>query len=184
MEREFSVVLVKPDGVKRNLTGEIISRLERVGLKMIACKLVIVDETVADKHYGYDDQWFQNVGEKLIEFYKEHGIDPNEEIGTMEPKEVGKMVQKWNVEYLTEGPVLAMIWKGPHAVEIIRKMVGSTYPQQSAPGTIRGDFSFESPLVANSKKRSIRNLIHASGSIEEAKLERQLWFKEKEIVKK
>ena len=94
MEREFSVVLIKPDGVERSLTGEIISRLERVGLKMSACKLVIVDETVADKHYGYNDQWFQNVGEKLIEFYKEHGIDPNEEIGTMEPKEVDKMVQE------------------------------------------------------------------------------------------
>jgi len=183
MEKEFSVVLIKPDGIQRNLTGEIISRFEKVGLKMIACKMVIVNEQIATKHYGYNDQWFQNVGEKLIEFYKENGKDPNEEIGTMEPKKVGQMVQKWNVEYLIEGPVLAMIWQGPHAVEIIRKMVGSTYPQQSPPGTIRGDFSFESPLIANSKKRSIRNLIHASGAVDEAKLERQLWFKEKEIVK-
>lgn len=179
---ERSVVIIKPDGVKRRLIGEIISRFEKVGLKLIACKMVVVPEELAFKHYGYDEEWFENVGKKVLAFYQEHGKDPKEELGTMEPKEIGKMVQKWNVDYLTEGPVLAMVWEGPHAVEIIRKIVGPTYPNQAPPGTIRGDFGFESPLISNANKQSVHNLIHASGTPQEAELEIQLWFKEKEIL--
>lgn len=178
---EETVVLIKPDGVKRGLIGEIISRFEKIGLKLIACKLVVVPPELAIKHYGYDDAWFESVGKKMLQFYQEHGQDPGEELGTKEPKELGKLVQQWNVNYLTEGPVLAMLWQGPHAVEIVRKIVGPTFPQQAPPGTIRGDYGFDSPLTSNSEKRSVRNLIHASGSVEEAKLERQLWFKEDEI---
>lgn len=182
MHREYSIVLIKPDGIQKALVGEIISRFEKIGLKMIACKMVIIDSEMALKHYGgANEQWFLTVGQKLLEFYKEHGKDPLEEVGTMEAKKIGELVQKWNVDYLTEGPVLAMVWQGPHAVGIIRKMVGHTYPELASPGTIRGDFSFESPLLANSKNRSIHNIIHASGTVEEAKFERQLWFKEKEI---
>ena len=182
MHREYSVVLIKPDAIQKHLIGEIFSRLEKVGLNLIACKLVKIEPEMAIKHYGgANEEWFQNVGEKLLDFYKENGKDPLEEVGTMEPKEIGKLVQKWNVDYLTEGSILAMIWQGPHAVAIIRKIVGHTYPELAAPGTIRGDFSFESPLLANSKSRSIHNLIHASGTTQEAKFERELWFKEEEI---
>jgi len=178
---ERSLVLIKPDGVRRQLVGEIISRFEKIGLRLIACKLIVVPEEMAFKHYGYGEDWFQKVGEKTLKFYKEHGKDPNEELGTMKPKEIGKLVQKWNVNFLTEGPVLAMIWKGPHAVEIIRKVVGSTYPNQALPGTIRGDYSFDSPFIGNVNKKAINNLVHASGAVDEADLEIQLWFKEKEI---
>lgn len=181
---EYSVVLIKPDGVQRGLIGEIISRFEKVGLRMIAGKMVHIDEEMAFKHYNFGEEWYQKVGEKLLQFYQEHGKDANEQIGTMQAKEIGKLVQKWNVDYLTEGPVLAMIWQGPHAVEIIRKIVGSTYPNQSPPGTIRGDFSYDSPLLSNANKRSVHNLIHASGSIKEAEFERKLWFKENEICEK
>lgn len=182
MHREYSVVLIKPDGMGKRLIGEIIGRFEKIGLNLIACKMVNVNADMAIKHYGGGNStWFESVGKKLLEFYKENGKDPLEEIGTMEPKEIGKLVQKWNVDYLTEGPVLAMIWQGPHVVQIIRKLIGHTYPELASPGTIRGDFSFESPLLANSKSRSIHNLIHASGSVDEAKFERELWFKEDEI---
>jgi len=182
MHREYSVVLIKPDGMEKRLIGEIISRFEKIGLNLIACKMVRVEANMAIKHYGGgNDTWFESVGKKLLEFYKENGKDPMEEIGTLKPKEIGKLVQKWNVDYLTEGPVLAMIWQGPHVVQIIRKLIGHTYPELASPGTIRGDFSFESPLLANSKSRSIHNLIHASGSVDEAKFERELWFKEDEI---
>jgi nucleoside-diphosphate kinase len=182
MHREYSVVLLKPDAIAKGLVGEIISRFEKIGLNLIAGKLVKIEAEMATKHYGgADEKWFQDVGEKLLEFYKENGKDPLEEVGTMEPREIGKLVQKWNVNYLTEGSILAMIWQGPHAVAIIRKLVGHTYPELASPGTIRGDFSFESPLLANSKSRSIHNLIHASGTVSEAKFERELWFKENEI---
>ncbi len=178
---EQTLVLVKPDGVRRQLIGEIISRFEKVGLKMIACKLLVIPDDLAFKHYGANEEWFEKVGKKTLGFYQEHGKDPNEELGTMEAKEIGKLVQKWNVNYLTQGPVLAMIWEGPHAVEIVRKIVGSTFPDKALPGTIRGDYSFDSPFAADTERRSVRNLIHASGKPEEAKLEIELWFKEDEI---
>jgi nucleoside-diphosphate kinase len=178
---ERSVVLVKPDGVKRGLVGEIVSRFEKAGLKIVAMKMVWIDKRFALKHYGYTDEWFENVGQRLKDFYKEQGYDPGEEVLKMPNKEIGRMVQAWNIDYLTEGPVVAMILQAPGAVSIVRKIVGPTFPHGAPPGTIRGDYSFDSPALSNVKKRSVYNLIHASGKPEEAELEIQLWFKEGEI---
>jgi nucleoside-diphosphate kinase len=181
LKTERSVVLVKPDGVQRGLIGEIVGRFEKAGLKVIAMKMVTIGKEFALKHYGYNDEWFENVGKKVKEFYHEQGFDPGEDFNKLPNMEIGKMVQSWNVDYLTAGPVVALILEAPGVVQIVRKMVGSTYPQSSQPGTIRGDFSFDSPLLSNIKRRSVYNLIHASGSPEEAELEIQLWFKEDEI---
>lgn len=178
---EKSVVLIKPDGVKRGLVGEIVARFEKAGIKIVAMKMVGVDREFATKHYGFNDEWFENVGKKVKEFYKEKGLDPGEGILEMENKKIGKLVQGWNVDYLTEGPVVAMVLEAPGAVEIVRKMVGSTYPQTAPPGTIRGDFSFDSPLLSNTKRRSVHNLIHASGTPAEAEIEIELWFKKDDI---
>lgn len=182
MEKEYSVVLVKPDGVRRGLIGEIISRFEKIGLKIIAAKFIHVDEKFASQHYGYDEKWYRETGEKALNFYKKYGLDPKEVIGSMKPKDMGKFIQKLNVNYLTEGPIMAMIWQGPvHSIEIIRKVVGPSYPQDAPPGTIRGDFCFDSPEISNLQKKALHNLIHASSSPQEAKFERELWFKENEI---
>ncbi|MGC9046562.1 MAG: nucleoside-diphosphate kinase [Minisyncoccia bacterium] len=181
LTKEKTLVLIKPDGVQRKIVGEIISRFERVGLEIIGLKMVKVNEELAFKHYGYNEEWFEKVGKKVKEFYEQVGFDPGEEFNKLSLKEIGKLVQKWNVDFLTEGKVIAMVLKGYHAVEIVRKMVGDTYPHRAAPGTIRGDYALESPLVANVSKRSVRNIIHASGSVEEANLEIQLWFKNNEI---
>jgi len=178
---EQTVVLVKPDGVKRGLVGEIISRFEKAGLKIVALKMVLIDEKMALKHYGADEEWFEKVGQKLKEFYQKQGLDQGEEISQLPNKEIGRLVQKWNVNYLTEGPVVAMLIEAPGVIQIVRKIVGPTFPQDAPPGTIRGDFSFDSPYLSNIKRRSVHNLIHASGSPQEAKFEKQLWFKEEEI---
>lgn len=178
---EQSVVLIKPDGVQRGLAGEIIARFEKAGLKIVAMKMVRVDKQFATKYYGYNDEWFENVGKKVREFYKEKGYDAGEDFSKLTNMEIGKMVQGWNVNYLTEGPVIAMVLEALGVVEIVRKMVGSTYPQSAPPGTIRGDYSFDSPLLSNLKRRSVYNLIHASGTPDEAQLEKQLWFKDNEI---
>ncbi|MGI5825784.1 MAG: nucleoside-diphosphate kinase [Patescibacteria group bacterium] len=178
---ERSVVLVKPDGVQRGLIGEIVGRFEKAGLKVVAMKMVTIGKEFALKHYGYNDEWFENVGKKVKEFYQEQGFDAGEDFNKLSNMEIGKLVQSWNVNYLTAGPVVAMILEAPGVVQIVRKMVGSTYPQSSQPGTIRGDFSFDSPLLSNIKRRSVYNLIHSSGTSEEAELEIQLWFKEDEI---
>lgn len=178
---ERTVVLVKPDGVKRGLVGEIISRFERTGLKIVALKMVWVDKVLAGKHYPTTRaEWVKKVGERTLKSYEEYGQDANELLGTMDPVEVGKLVCKWLVEFLTGGPTVAMILSAPHSVEVVRKIVGETYPLKAAPGTIRGDLMIDSPAVSNTRKRSIRNLVHASGSLEEAKFEEELWFHKSE----
>jgi len=178
---EQTVVLIKPDGVKRGLVGEIIARFEKAGLKIIALKMVWIDKKTAFQHYGVDQEWYEKVGQKVKAFYQQQGFDAGEEFSRLSNQEIGRMVQRWNVDYLTEGPVVAMLIEAPGAIGIVRKMVGATYPQEAQPGTIRGDYSFDSPLLSNLKRRSVHNLIHASGNAQEAKLEKQLWFKEEEI---
>lgn len=178
---EQSLVLIKPDGVKRGVMGEIIARFEKVGLKIVAAKMVWVDEEFAHKHYGYNDEWFEKVGQRTRDFYMEQGYDKDEKVNKMSNRELGEMIQKWNIDFLTEGPVLAIVLEGPDVVTIVRKLVGATYPHAALPGTIRGDYGIESPSTADTGKRAIHNLVHASGSPDEAKLEIQLWFKESEI---
>jgi len=180
--KERTVVLVKPDGVKRGLSGEIISRLEKMGLKVVALKMIWVDKTHAEKHYPFSrTELMKTIGEKTLKSYEQYGKDPNEEFGTMDAETIGRKVNEWNMDFLTSGPVVAMLIEGVHAVDNVRMLVGNTMPVFSAPGTIRGDFSIDSPALANVKKRAVRNLMHASGNAEEAKYEEQLWFHQNEI---
>lgn len=178
---EQTVVLIKPDGVKRRLIGEVLHRFERVGLTISAMKMVWVKKSFVAKHYRDDDKWYKNVGERLLEFYKENGKDVGENLGTDDPIELGRMVRGWLFDYMTAGPVVAVLLSAPHAVELVRKLVGTTYPLTAPPGTIRGDFYYDSPLLANFGKRSVQNIIHASGTVKEANFEKKLWFKRSEI---
>ena len=181
IQEDKTLVLIKPDGVKRGLVGEIISRFEKAGLKIIGLKEVKVNEETAFKHYGQNEEWFEKVGQKVKDFYQKVGFDPGESFSKLSNQEIGKLIQKWNADFLREGMVVAVILKGYGAVEAIRKMVGSTYPSDALPGTIRGDYAIESPIVANIEQKAVRNLVHASGTPEEAKLEIELWFKNEEI---
>lgn len=179
---ERTVVLIKPDGVKRALVGEIITRFEKVGLKIAAMKMVWVDEEIVSKHYPMSrTEWVKKIGEKTLEAYKEYGQDPGEILGTSDAEEIGRQMCRWLVKYLTSGPVLAMILEGHRAVNLVRKMAGATSPAASPPGTIRGDLSLDANDLADRLKRPILNLIHASGNAEEAKFEEELWFHESEI---
>ncbi|PIR04649.1 MAG: nucleoside-diphosphate kinase [Candidatus Liptonbacteria bacterium CG11_big_fil_rev_8_21_14_0_20_35_14] len=182
--KEKTLVLVKPDGVQRGISGEIISRFEKAGLKIVGMKMVWVNKDIVEKHYPMSrEELLEGIGEKTLETYEKYGKDVGEELGTMDPKEIGKMVNKWNMEFLSSGPVIAMILEGNHAIDNVRRIVGSTLPSMATPGTIRGDYSIDSPMLANEKKRSVKNIIHASGNEEEAKYEIQLWFRENEIYK-
>lgn len=178
---EYAVVLVKPDGVRKGVVGELISRFERVGLKLSAAKLIWVDKTHVGKHYKDDEEYHKTVGSKTLENYEKYGIDPGEQLGTKDAVEIGKMVRNWNMEFLSSGPVFAMLLRGTDAVRIVRKLVGHTFPAEAQPGTIRGDFALDSAYQANVEKRTTQNIVHASGTAEEAEFERKLWFKEKEI---
>ena len=176
-----TVVLIKPDGVRKGIIGEILARFERVGLKVVSAKLIWVNKTHIGKHYRDDQNYHRGVGERTLENYKKYGLDPKEKLGTKDPVEIGKLVRNWNMKFLTSGPVFALLLEGPGAIEIVRKMTGFTYPAESAPGTIRGDYSYDSAYLANTQGRTIENLIHASGSKEEAEFEKKLWFKRGEI---
>jgi nucleoside-diphosphate kinase len=163
--------------------GEIIQRFERVGLKLVAMKMVWATKEMGERHYPQDEAWLKRVGERSLTEYQEKGIAPIKILGTDDPIEIGKMVKKWNIDYLTEGPVLAMVFEGYDAINMARKLVGSTIPAKALPGTIRGDYSVDSAELGNLKHRPARNLIHASGNKEEAANELALWFKPGEIVK-
>jgi nucleoside-diphosphate kinase len=179
---ERSLVLIKPDAVQRGIVGEILHRFERAGLKMVAAKLVVVSEELAQKHYPDTKKWKLKVGGNTIHDCEKYDIDIVESVGTDDPLEVGEKVKQWNVEFLTSGPVLAFVFEGVHAVERVRAIVGPTVPVLSPAGTIRGDFSLDSAISANRRGRSIYNLVHASGSVEEAKKEIELWFDEDELL--
>lgn len=176
-----TVVILKHDAVARGLMGEILKRLERVGLKMVAFKFVQAPSEVAVKHYPSEMEWYRTVGERTLSEYKEKGVNAVKEIGTDDAVEIGKLVKKWNIEYLTEGPVLATVWDGYDAIKMARKLVGSTKPAEAAAGTIRGDYSIDNVELANALKRPFRNLIHASGNESEARNEIDLWFEASEI---
>ena len=171
-----TLVLIKPDAVKRGLVGEIISRMERVGLKIIDIKLVIPTREFAEKHYPVTDEWYLKVGNNTIEDCKRYDLDPKEVMGSDDPMVMGKLIHKWNVDFFTGAKIIAAVFEGIHAIEVARKLAGHTLPLLASPGSIRGDFSSASALSENSEKRTILNLIHTSGDEEEAKREIALWF--------
>ena len=176
-----TVVLIKPDGVRKGIVGNVISRFERVGLKIVASKMIWVDKTFVGKHYKDDDEYHKTVGQKTLENYLKYGLDAKENLGTNDPVEIGRTVRNWNMEFLSSGPVIALLLEGPDAVVIVRKIVGHTFPSEALPGTIRGDFALDSAYQSNLQKRTTQNIVHASGNNEEAEFERKLWFKEEEI---
>ncbi|OGK22462.1 nucleoside-diphosphate kinase [Candidatus Roizmanbacteria bacterium RIFCSPHIGHO2_02_FULL_37_15] len=179
---EQTLIILKPDAVERGLMGRILSRFEQMGLKIVAAKLMKTPRSLAEKHYpGNREVWLRGMGEKTLENYKKFGEDPIKLLGTNDTHEIGMMIQKWLVDYIVSGPVLAFVVEGPHAVELTRKICGNTLPFLASPGSIRGDLAYDSSYLANSGKRAIKNLVHASGSIEEAKYEIPLWFDSSEI---
>ena len=180
-KEEKTLVLVKPDGTKRGLIGEVVSRIEKRGLKVIALEMIWATEEQVDGNYPNDDKWLNNVGEKTKATYEKYGYEVKKELGTDENEKIGKMVREWLIEYMTSGPLVKIVVKGVHAVDMMRKMVGNTMPALAEMGTIRGDFSVDSSIAANKAKRAVRNVVHASGTIEEAEKEIAFWFSPEEI---
>ena len=179
---ERTLVLLKPDAVSRGIVGNIISRFEQAGLKLIATKMVWPSRELADKHYPKDRREFiEGMGNKTLESYREEGLDAKADFGAEEPHTIGLQIQKWLVDFLVSGPVIALVLEGPDAIGLVRNISGHTVPIKADQGTIRGDHSDDSPAKANAEKRSIKNLVHASGDQNEAEFEIGLWFSEDEL---
>jgi nucleoside-diphosphate kinase len=179
---ERSLVLMKPDAVQRGIVGEILARFERMGLKIVGAKLIQIDEEFGSRHYCHNDEWAKKVGSFNLKDCEEQDIDPMEVFGTKDPVEIGRQVDKWNAEFLSMGPVLALVLEGPHAVQRIRDHVGGTFSLISAPGTIRGDYGLDSALAGLRRGRTSFNMVHASGTVDEAKEEIKLWFEDNELL--
>lgn len=175
---ERTLVIVKPDGIQRTLVGEIIGRYERIGLKLVGIKMMVATADLIEKHYTLDPEWRMVTGLKTIKGYKDKGLVPPQS----DPMEVTGLLLKKLVKYMTSGPVIAMVWQGPHAVQIVRKITGTTEPLMSDVGTIRGDYMLDSYQLSDMSTRSLRNLIHSSGSVKEAEDEIAHWFTPRELV--
>jgi len=182
---EKTLVVIKPDGVERNLIGEILSRFEKSGLKIVAAKMVKVKKAFAKKHYTASDEQVVGMGNKTLQASRENNLydEMIKVFGTDDPKKIGIVLRNAMVKFLVSGPVFAVIFEGENAVKEVRRITGFTDPSKAEKGTIRGDLGQDAIIVANREKRATRNLVHASGSLEEADTEIALWFKPKEIVK-
>lgn len=176
--KERTLVIIKPDAIQRSLIGEIMVRYERLGLKLVGLKMVVPTAEQIEGHYTLDPQWRRVTGEKTIRSYKDRGLTPPSE----DPLEITAKILKNLKKYMTAGPVIAMVWEGAHAVELVRKVTGGTEPRGAQVGTIRGDFVVDSYIMSDNDDRAVRNLIHGSGSVEEANMEIPHWFSEDEII--
>ncbi len=180
--KEKTLFLIKPDGVKKSLIGEVIKRIERTGLKIVALKVVKPDRKLIEGHLPQDKEWVIGLGNKTLGDYKQTNLDPVKEMGSADPYEIGKQIKEWLLTYLTSDIIVAGIAQGNRAIEVVRKVMGNTIAVKAEAGTIRGDFSIDSPSLANMEKRAIANITHASGDEKEAAQEIANWFKPEEIV--
>jgi nucleoside-diphosphate kinase len=151
---ERTLIVFKPDAVSRAVVGEILSRFERRGLKIIGMKMVKPDRDFFYHHY-------ETIGEMVSRWGDGAFVD--------------------NLHYMQLSPVIAVVLEGIEAVKLVRQMVGPTMPQDALSGTIRGDYAQTTRAYSNPLHRPLFNLIHASGKVEEANQEIALWFKEEEL---
>lgn len=173
---EKTFIAVKHDGVQRGLIGEVIKRFEQRGLRLCAIKMVQADVEMARKHYPLTEEWIKNTASVTRKAWAAKGIELKES-----DEEITSKINSWLLKYLIEGPIVAMVWEGIHAIEIGRKIVGTASAKNSPPGTIRGDYTIDSYELADVKQRPVRNIVHASGTKAEAEREVHLWFKPEEI---
>ena len=175
-KEERTFVMIKPDGVRKGLTGEVIKRFEQRDLKIVALDMFMPTKQQIIDHYPKDETWIRRLGQKSISTYEKYGVDPKDKLGTNDEFEIGTMVREWLVDYMMSAPLVKMVVQGIHAVDVVRKIAGPTLPYKAEVGTIRGDYSIDSPLLANTEKRAVANILHASETPEEAQHEIEHWF--------
>lgn len=177
---EKTFLMLKPDGVRRGLVGEVFHRLERIGLKMVACRMIQATKEQAKKNYPGTEDWLIKMGEKTYENYNNDKDAILKDLGTTDKLEIGNKIYEALVGYLTESPVIITVWEGNQAVEVVRKLIGKTDPVLADVGTVRGDFGFDTPKLAVKAGRIVfKTLVHCSDAKDEAKREIAHWFGDK-----
>lgn len=167
--KEHTLVLIKPDAVKRNLIGEIIQRYESLGVRIVGLKILNVDEDIVKRHYP------DTLAESIAGKFEKAGGD------VKDPKAYGKEVLSWLRKFIMSHMIVAIVFEGEDAARKVRKTTGYTDPSVAEKGTIRGDLGNDSVYKANVEHRPVYNLVHASGDAKEAKQEIKIWFKQDEL---
>ncbi len=175
---EKTLIIIKPDAVKRGLVGVIFETFENIGLKLMAAKMVKPDTEVIKNHYPGTPVWIREMGEKTLSSFKQSAMDVTKVMGTDDPSKLGQFVYERLIKYWSEGPIIVMVWQGPHAIEIARKIRGHTIPYLAQTGSLHASYSFDSSVLSSSLNRVVKTFIHASGSVDEAKREIAYWFPE------
>ncbi|MGH3975362.1 MAG: nucleoside-diphosphate kinase, partial [Pseudonocardiaceae bacterium] len=138
--QERTLVIIKPDAYKRNLTGAILARFEQRGLTLEQIRVSHDEREILEDHYPRNEEWLSTVGGKTLADYDKLGISARDRLGTDDPVEIGRTIRKWLVGFMLSGPVVPMVLSGNRAIETVRKIVGHTLPVMAVPGTIRGDY--------------------------------------------
>ncbi len=174
-------MMIKPDGVKKGLIGEVIKRFEQRDLKVVALEMFQPTREEIDAHYPKDPVWVTRLGEKTLATYNKYGFDALADFGTTDTEKIGPEIRKWLIDFMLSAPLVKMVIEGTHSVDMVRKIAGPTMPYLADMGTIRGDFSNDSPALANAEKRAVANILHASETPEEALHEIEHWFGKKNL---
>jgi nucleoside-diphosphate kinase len=177
LRNEKTFIAIKSESIQRNLIGEFISRFERRGLKLVACKMIVPTRKIVGQHYIDSEEWYASVGDKKIRSMIEKG-----QAVTETPREIGVRVREALIEQFEGRPLVAMVWEGAHAVELGRKTVGGTNCLTADVGSIRGDYSVDSFYLSDALDLPVRTLVHASSEPAEADREIKIWFKPEEII--
>jgi len=175
--QERTLVLIKPDVLQRQLVGDILSRFERKGVKLTAMKMLNATKEQVAEHYEGKEAYLIETGEKA----KKGAIARGEDVSEWNSLEQGKRIRQRNINYLTCGPIVAIVFEGFGVISQVRKILGSTSPADGDIGTIRDDYSLDTYALADSIDRSTMTMLHASDSVESAERELKIWFKESEI---
>jgi nucleoside-diphosphate kinase len=173
---ERTLIILKPDAVKRGLVGTIFEYFENTGLKLLEAKMVRPNSEVIKNHYPGTEEWLKEMGEKTLSSFAKSDLDVKKAMGTDDPLKLGRFVYERLIKYWSEGPIIVSVWEGPHAVEIARKIRGHTIPLLAVPGTIHAAYSYDSSPLSSSLNRVVKTFVHASGSREEAEREIKYWF--------
>ena len=180
-KKEKTFVILKPDAVQRGLIGDIINRFEKIGLKIVAMKMIVATAEQCEKHYNKDDAWFIKKGENIVKNRTELGKAVEKEA-----LEYGKDIIRRLSEFMTCSPIVVMVIEGNSAQSVVKRLVGSTEPSTADTGSIRGDFALDSYYLCDTDdSRAMRNIIHCTDPADgEGAAEREInvWFKPEEII--
>lgn len=179
-KKERTFVILKPDTIQRGLVGEIIQRFERIGLKIVAMKIINATSEQCWDHYQKSDEWYIKKGSKTIESLKSRGMTVDKEA-----IEYGKDIVRSLEKYMTASPVIPIVLEGNEAMGVVKRLVGGTEPVTADSGTIRGDLAIDSYNICDIDGRAVRNLVHCTDPADgkqEYEREVNIWFTKDEIL--